>query len=93
MVSSAGDIRARLADVLEEIADVAPSDLGDGTNFREDLRMDSLSIVELVVAAEEIFDVHFTNRDIPSLKTLGMAVRCVQHRQLERPVVIRNLVA
>jgi acyl carrier protein len=84
MVASIGEIRARLAQILEEIAGVAPSDLRDGAGFREDLKMDSLSVLELVLAVEEMFDVQISNRDIPTLRTVGTAVRCVQRRQLIR---------
>ncbi|HEV2089244.1 MAG TPA: acyl carrier protein [Cryptosporangiaceae bacterium] len=68
------EIRAGLAEILEEIADISPDDVVDEKSFTDDLDVDSLSMVEVVVAAEEKFDVKIPDDDVQSLKTVGDAV-------------------
>ncbi|WP_235608807.1 acyl carrier protein, partial [Frankia casuarinae] len=50
---SQADILAGLAVILEEVAGVDPADVTADKTFIDDLDVDSLSMVEVVVAAEE----------------------------------------
>jgi acyl carrier protein len=63
-----------LAEILEEVAGVNPDDVAEGKSFTEDLDVDSLSMVEVVVAAEEKFDVKIPDDEVQNLKTVGDAV-------------------
>lgn len=45
------EITAGLAEILEEVAGVNPDDVAEGKSFTDDLDVDSLSMVEVVVAA------------------------------------------
>ncbi|CAO5149448.1 Acyl carrier protein [Frankia sp. AiPs1] len=72
------DILAGLADILEEVAGVDPSDVTPEKTFIDDLDVDSLSMVEVVVAAEEKFSVKIPDDDVKSLKTVGDAVSYIQ---------------
>ncbi|MCK9876280.1 acyl carrier protein [Frankia sp. AgPm24] len=72
------DILAGLADILEEVAGVDPSDVTPDKTFIDDLDVDSLSMVEVVVAAEEKFSVKIPDDDVKSLKTVGDAVSYIQ---------------
>jgi acyl carrier protein len=51
-VASAEEIREGLASILEEVADVSPADVTDDKSFVDDLDVDSLSMVEVAMAAE-----------------------------------------
>ena len=51
------DIVSGLAEILEEVAGVNPDDVTEEKSFTEDLDVDSLSMVEVVVAAVEKFNV------------------------------------
>ena len=68
------EITAGLAEILEEVAGVNPDDVAEGKSFTEDLDVDSLSMVEVVVAAEEKFDVKIPDDEVQNLKTVGDAV-------------------
>lgn len=68
------EITAGLADILEEVAGVNPEDVSDDKSFTEDLDVDSLSMVEVVVAAEEKFGVKIPDDEVQNLKTVGNAV-------------------
>lgn len=75
------EIRAGLAEILEEIADVKPDDVADDKSFTDDLDVDSLSMVEVVVAAEEKFGVKIPDDDVQNLRTVGDAVNYVEKAQ------------
>ncbi len=73
-MASADEIRAGLAEILEEVADVSPSDVSDEKSFADDLDVDSLSMVEVAMAAEEKFGAKIPDEELPKLKTVGDAV-------------------
>ncbi|AEH10849.1 MULTISPECIES: acyl carrier protein [Protofrankia] len=72
------DVLEGLAAILEEVAGVDPADVTADKTFIDDLDVDSLSMVEVVVAAEEKFDVKIPDGDVKSLKTVGDAVSYIQ---------------
>jgi len=77
-MASADEIRTGLASILNEVADVAPADVSDEKSFTDDLDVDSLSMVEVAMAAEEQFGVKIPDDELPKLKTVGDAVRYIE---------------
>ena len=77
-MSSREEIVAGLAAILEEVAGVNPADVSEEKSFTEDLDIDSLSMVEVVVAAEEKFGVKIPDDQVQNLKTVGDAVSYIQ---------------
>ena len=76
---STDEIRAGLAEILKEVADVAPDQVTDEKSFTDDLDVDSLSMVEVAMAAEERFGVKIPDDELPKLKTVGDAVTYIQN--------------
>ncbi|GAA4208814.1 acyl carrier protein [Actinocatenispora rupis] len=72
------EIRSGLADILEEVAGVDKADVADEKSFTDELDVDSLSMVEVVVAAEEKFGVKIPDDEVPNLKTVGDAVSYIE---------------
>jgi acyl carrier protein len=70
-----------LAEILEEVAGVNPDDVAEDKSFTEDLDVDSLSMVEVVVAAEEKFGVKIPDDEVQNLKTVGDAVAYILKAQ------------
>jgi acyl carrier protein len=68
------EITAGLAEILEEVAGVSPADVAEEKSFTEDLDVDSLSMVEVVVAAEEKFGVKIPDDEVQNLRTVGDAI-------------------
>jgi acyl carrier protein len=68
------EILSGLADIVNEVAGVPVADVQLDKSFVDDLDIDSLSMVEVVVAAEEKFDVKIPDDDVKGLKTVGDAV-------------------
>lgn len=67
------EIISGLGEILEEVAGVDPNDVSEEKSFTEDLDVDSLSMVEVVVAAEEKFGVKIPDDEVQNLKTVGDA--------------------
>jgi acyl carrier protein len=77
VAASTDEIRAGLAEILNEVADVDPADVTDDKTFVDDLDVDSLSMVEVAMAAEEKFGVTIPDEELPKLKTVGDAVNYI----------------
>ena len=77
-MATADEIREGLASILNEVADVAPDDVSDEKSFTDDLDVDSLSMVEVAMAAEEKFGVKIPDDELPKLKTVGDAVSYIE---------------
>jgi acyl carrier protein len=80
-MASATEIQADLATIVEDIAGVAADDVQPDKSFVEDLDVDSLSMVEIVVAAEEKFGVRIPDDQVKNLKTVGDAVTFIEKAQ------------
>lgn len=78
MALSRDEIREGLSDILEEVAGVNPDDVADDKSFTDDLDVDSLAMVEVVVAAEEKFGVKIPDDQVANLKTVGDAVSYIE---------------
>ncbi|SDN63145.1 acyl carrier protein [Actinacidiphila guanduensis] len=74
MAATKEEILSGLADIVNEIAGIPTEDVELDKSFTDDLDVDSLSMVEVVVAAEEQFSVKIPDDDVKNLKTVGDAV-------------------
>ncbi|MEU0602176.1 acyl carrier protein [Streptomyces sp. NPDC006393] len=86
MAATAEEIVAGLAEIVNEIAGIPTEDVQPGKSFTDDLDVDSLSMVEVVVAAEERFGVTIPDEDVKNLKTVGDATGYILNHQADRPV-------
>jgi acyl carrier protein len=81
MAATQEEIVAGLADIVNEIAGIPTEDVQLDKSFTDDLDVDSLSMVEVVVAAEERFDVKIPDDDVKNLKTVGDAADYILKHQ------------
>jgi acyl carrier protein len=77
MALSQADVLAGLKEIVEEVAGVSASLIELDKNFTDDLDVDSLSMVEVVVAAEERFGVKIPDEAVTDLATVGDAVNFI----------------
>ncbi len=68
------ELIAGLAEVLEEVAGTPVDKVVPEATFDGDLDIDSLTMVEVVVACEERFDVRIPDEALEGLRTVGDAV-------------------
>jgi acyl carrier protein len=74
-------IEKELAEIVEEIAGVAAADVTIDKSFVDDLDIDSLSMVEIAVQAEDKFGVKIPDDELANLKTVGDAVNYIASKQ------------
>jgi acyl carrier protein len=78
---STEEIRSGLANIVNEVAGIPADDVQLDKSFTDDLDVDSLSMVEVVVAAEEQFGVTIPDDEVKNLKTVGDAVAYIENGQ------------
>ncbi|MEU5695675.1 acyl carrier protein [Actinosynnema sp. NPDC020468] len=71
------DIQKGLAEIVEEVAGVEAADVTVDKSFVDDLDIDSLSMVEIAVQAEDKFGVKIPDDQLANLKTVGDAVNYI----------------
>jgi len=70
----------RLTKIIVEQLDVDPSQVTMEAKFRDDLKADSLDLVELIMAIEEEFGGEVSDDQAQKIVTVGDAVRYIESR-------------
>ena len=78
MAASQEEIIAGLAEIIEEVTGIEPSEVTPEKSFVDDLDIDSLSMVEIAVAAQDQFGVEIPDDELKNLKTVKDVVVYVQ---------------
>ncbi|CAM3598833.1 meromycolate extension acyl carrier protein AcpM [Smaragdicoccus niigatensis] len=71
------EIIAGLAEIIEEVTGIEPSEVTVEKSFVDDLDIDSLSMVEIAVQTEDKYGVKIPDEDLASLRTVGDAVNYI----------------
>ena len=71
------DVSDRLTGVLVTELGLDADKIRDDAHFEEDLDVDSLGVVELLMALEDEFDVKIPDEEAESIVTVGQAVDLV----------------
>jgi acyl carrier protein len=71
------EILAGLGEIVEEIAGVPADEVTPGKSFVDDLDIDSLSMVEIAVAAQDKFGVEIPDDQLKDLTTVQDVVTFV----------------
>jgi acyl carrier protein len=72
------EILAGLGEIIDEIAGVPADEVTPDKSFVDDLDIDSLSMVEIAVAAQDKFGVEIPDEELKDLKTVQDVVHFVQ---------------
>jgi acyl carrier protein len=75
------DIQATVTRVLREVAKVDPAVVARDKRLREDLGLDSLTLIEVAVAAEDAFGVPLPDEDLEHFQTVGDLIDYVQQSE------------
>ena len=75
---STEDVFAGLAQIVNEVAGVPVEDIQSDKSFIDDLDIDSLSMVEVVMAAEDKWGVKIPDEEVKNLRTVGDAVSFIE---------------
>ncbi|MCS3782346.1 meromycolate extension acyl carrier protein AcpM [Tsukamurella ocularis] len=83
MATSQDEIVAAIAEIIEEVTGIEPSEVTLDKAFIDDLDIDSLSMVEIAVQLEDKYGVKVPDEDLAGLKTVGDAVSYIQKLEAE----------
>ncbi|MFT3900419.1 MAG: meromycolate extension acyl carrier protein AcpM [Gordonia sp. (in: high G+C Gram-positive bacteria)] len=85
MAVSQEDLIAGIAEIIEEVTGIEPSEVTMDKSFVDDLDIDSLSMVEIAVQIEDKYGLKVPDEDLAGLKTVGDAVSYIQKLEKENP--------
>jgi len=71
----------KLRDIICEVLNLEPEEVTLSSNFIDDLGADSLDVFQIIMAAEEEFDVEFPQEAAEGIKTVGDAVEALKALQ------------
>jgi acyl carrier protein len=80
-VADSAEILTGLAEIVEEVAGVDTAEVTPDKSFVDDLDIDSLSMVEIAVQAEDRFGVKIPDDQLAELKTVKDAVDYIHKNQ------------
>jgi acyl carrier protein len=72
------NVEERVRKIITEQLEVAPDKVKPEASFAEDLKADSLAVVELVLALEEAFKLEIPDEDTEKIKTVGDAINYIK---------------
>jgi acyl carrier protein len=72
------EIQAKLVDLLVDELGIDRDKITMDATFEEDLEVDSLGVVELLMALEDNFDVKIPDEEAEQITTVGQAVDVVE---------------
>jgi len=72
------DIAEKVKEIVSDKLDVDPADIEEDKDFVEDLKADSLAIVEVVLALEEQFEIEIPDEDTEKIKTVNDAIEYIK---------------
>ncbi|WP_019204148.1 meromycolate extension acyl carrier protein AcpM [Tsukamurella sp. 1534] len=91
MATSQDEIVAAIAEIIEEVTGIEPSEVTLDKAFIDDLDIDSLSMVEIAVQLEDKYGVKVPDEDLAGLKTVGDAVAYIQKLEAENTELAAEL--
>jgi acyl carrier protein len=75
------DIAAKVKEIVSDKLDVDGADIQEEQDFIEDLKADSLAVVEVVLALEEQFEIEIPDEDTEKIKTVRDAIEYIKAQQ------------
>jgi acyl carrier protein len=81
MAQSQEEVLAGLAELVSDETGIATDTVEMDKSFTDDLDIDSISMMTIVVNAEEKFDVKIPDEEVKNLKTVGDAVNFIVNAQ------------
>ena len=74
----ADNVEERVRKIIVEQLEVSPDRVKPEASFADDLKADSLAVVELVLALEENFKIEIPDEDTEKIKTVGDAINYIK---------------
>ena len=82
MAMTETEIQTGLGEIVDEVAGVPADEVTPEKSFVEDLDIDSLSMVEIAVAAQDKFGVDIPDDELKNLKTVKDVIDYVRRAEV-----------
>lgn len=79
-MTDVSDLSSRIRSVMAEQLGIELADIEPKANILDDLGADSLDVVELVMALEEVFDIEVPDDAVESMNTVADVEKFVEAR-------------
>ncbi|CAL4321697.1 acyl carrier protein [Buchnera aphidicola] len=70
-------IKKRTKKIISKILEINILNLKENTNLKDDLKIDSLDIIEIVMTIEEEFNIEISDTDIEKFVYLKDIIECI----------------
>ena len=71
-------VQEKVVGIVSDQLDTPKEEISESSSFVDDLKADSLDIVELVMALEDEFDIKIPDEDYDKIKTVGDVIGYVE---------------
>jgi acyl carrier protein len=85
------ELIAGIAEIIEEVTGIEPSEVTMEKSFVDDLDIDSLSMVEIAVQTEDKYGVKIPDEDLAGLRTVGDVVAYLQQLEADNPEAVEAI--
>ena len=72
------NVEQKVKEIICAQLEVSPEQVKPEASFTDDLKADSLAVVELVLALEEAFSIEIPDEDTEQIKTVGDAIAYIK---------------
>lgn len=73
-------VEEKVIGIVSDQLDTPKDDINSASSFVDDLKADSLDIVELVMALEDEFDIKIPDEDYDKIKTVGDVIKYIEEK-------------
>lgn len=91
MAITQDELIAGIAEIIEEVTGIEPSEVTVEKSFVDDLDIDSLSMVEIAVQTEDKYGVKIPDEDLAGLRTVGDVVTYLQQLAEDNPEAVEAI--
>ena len=81
---SVEEIRAKIKEIVSTVADIPVDEISDEASYREDLQLDSLSMLEIGVDVDYAFKLDLPEEELQGITTVQESVDLVVLKLAER---------
>jgi acyl carrier protein len=78
---SVSPVEEKVIEIVSEQLNIPKEDIKLESSFQDDLKADSLDVVELVMEFEDEFEVTIPDEDYEKIRTVGDAIKYIQEKQ------------
>jgi acyl carrier protein len=71
-------VEAKVKEIIVKQLEVSPEQVRPEASFTDDLKADSLAVVELVLALEEAFSIEIPDEDTEQIRTVKDAIEYIK---------------